>query len=57
MVDKGRNSTMFSGYAQLGKSNYIFICEMWLFDFFFLSANLIYQGTGILKYLREFLGL
>ena len=32
-------------------SDYIFICEMWLFDLCFLSyANLICRGTDILKH-------
>ena len=39
------------------ESNYIFICEMWLFDLFFLNAsNLIYQVTDILKYFKESFG-
>ena len=56
-VEKRRNcSTIFSVYLYFQESNYIFICEMWLFDlsFFFLnSANLICRDTDISKYFRE----
>ena len=39
-------------------SNYIFICEIWLFDLFYLnSANLICRDTDISNYFRESLGL
>ena len=50
-------STMFSVYFQ--ESNYIFICEMWLFDLSFSlnSANLIWRDTDISKYFRESLRL
>ena len=51
-------STIFSIYLYLQESNYILICEMWLFNLFFLiSANLICQGMDISKYFRESLGL
>ena len=52
-------STIFSVYLYFQESNYIFICEMWLFDLSFLlnSANLICQDTDISKYFRESLGL
>ena len=52
-------STLFSVYLYFQESNYIFICEMWLFDssFFLNSANLICRDTDISKYFREFLGL
>ena len=31
----------------------MYICEMWLFDSFFLnSANLIYRSTDIIKFFR-----
>ena len=40
------------------ESNYIYICEMWLFEHFFLSsANLICRGTDISKYLIESFGI
>ena len=45
-------------YLYLQESNYIFICEMWFFDLFFLNfANLICRDTDISKYFRESLGL
>ena len=51
-------STIFSMYLLLLETNYIFICEMWLFDLFFLnSANLICRDTDITKYFRESLAL
>ena len=52
-------STIFSVYLYFQESNYIFICEMWLFDlsFFLNSANLIRRNTDISKYFRESLGL
>ena len=52
-------STIFSVYLYFQESNYIFICEMWLFDlsFFLNSANLICRDTDISKYFRESLGL
>ena len=52
-------STIFSIYLYFQESNYIFICEMWLFDlsFFLNSANLICRDTTISKYFRESLGL
>ena len=52
-------STIFSVYLYFQDSNYIFICEMWLFDlsFFLNSANLICRDTDISKYFRESLGL
>ena len=52
-------STIFSVYLYFKDSNYIFICEMWLFDlsFFLSSANLICRDTDISNYFREFLGL
>ena len=52
-------STIFSVYLYFQESNYIFICEMWLFDlsFFLNSANLICRDTDIWKYFRESLGL
>ena len=52
-------STIFSVYLYFQVSNYIFICEMWLFDlsFFLNSANLISRDTDISKYFRESLGL
>ena len=52
-------STIFSVYLYFKDSNYIFICEMWLFDssFFLSSANLICRDTDISKYFRESLGL
>ena len=52
-------STIFSAYLYFQESNYIFICEMWLFNlsFFLNSANLICQDTDISKYSREYLGL
>ena len=52
-------STMFSVYLYFQESNYIFICEMWLFDlsFFLNSANLIYRNTDISNYFRESFGL
>ena len=51
-------STIVSIYLQLQESHYIFICEIWLFDLFFLSSgNLICRGTGISKYFRESLEL
>ena len=50
-------STIFSIYLQLQESNYTIICEMWLFDLFFLnSANLIYQCTDISNNFRESFG-
>ena len=51
-------STIFSVYLYFQESNYIFICEMWLFDlsFFLNSANLICLDTDISKYFREYLG-
>ena len=40
------------------KSSYIYICEMWLFNLFFLnSANLICRGMDISKYFRQSLGI
>ena len=47
-------STIFSVYLYFQESNYIFICEMWLFDlsFFINSANLICRDTDISKYFR-----
>ena len=52
-------STIFSVYLYFQESNYIFICEMWLFDlsFFLNSANLICRNMDISKYFRESLGL
>ena len=52
-------STIFSVYLYFQESNYIFICEMWLFEllFFLRSANLICRDTDISKYFRESLGL
>ena len=52
-------STIFSVYLYFQESNYIFVCEMWLFDLFFFlkSANLIRRDTDISKYFRESLGL
>ena len=52
-------STIFSVYIYFQESNYVFICEMWLFDLFFSldSANLICRDTDISKYFRESLGL
>ena len=48
-------STIFSIYLYFQESNYIFICEIWLFDlaFVFNSANLICRDTNISKYFRE----
>ena len=45
--------TIFSVYFYFQESNYIFICEMWLFDlsFFLNSAYLICQDTDIFSYL------
>ena len=44
-------STILLVYIYFQESNYIFICEMWLFDFVFLnSANLICRDTDISKY-------
>ena len=46
-------STIFSIFLLLKESNYIFVCEMWLFDLFLLNfANLICRGKDISKYLR-----
>ena len=52
-------SILFSVYLYFQEFNYIFICEMWLFDLFFSlnSANLICRDTDISKYFSEFLGL
>ena len=52
-------STIFSVYLYLQESNYIFICEMWLFvlSFSLNSANLICRDTDISKYFRESIGL
>ena len=52
-------STIFSIYLYFQESNYIFICEMWLFDlpFFLNPANLICRDTDISKYFRKSLGL
>ena len=51
-----RFSTIFSIYLQ--ESNYVYICEMWLLDLFFLnSVNLICRGTDISKYFRQSLGI
>ena len=52
-------STILSVYLYFQESNYIFICEMWLFELFvFLkSANLICRDTDISKYFRESLRL
>ena len=52
-------STIFSVYLYFQESNYIFICEICLFDLSFLlnNANLICQDTDISKYFRESLGL
>ena len=52
-------STIFSVYLYFHESNYILICEMWLFDlsFFLNSANLICRDMDISKYFRESLGL
>ena len=52
-------STIFSVYLDFQESNYIFICEMWLFDlsFFLNSANLICRDTDFSKCFRESLGL
>ena len=52
--------TIFSVYLYFQESNYIFICEIWLFDLSFFplnSANLICRDTDISKYFRESLGL
>ena len=51
--------TLFSVHLYFQESNYIFICEMWLFDliFFLNSANLICRDMAISKYFREPLGL
>ena len=50
-----RSHTM---YLCLQESTFMFICEMWLFNLFFLnSANLICQGMDISKYFRESLVL
>ena len=47
-------STIFLLYLYFKEPNYIFICEMWLFDLFFLnSANLICRGRDVSKYFRE----
>ena len=48
-------STIFSVYLFFQESNYILICEMWLFylSFFLNSENLICQDTDISKYFRE----
>ena len=48
-----------SAYLYFQESNYIFICEMWLFDlsFFLNSENLICRDTDISKYFKESLGL
>ena len=48
-------STIFSVYFYFQESNYIFICEMWLFDlpFFLNSANPICRDKDISKYSRE----
>ena len=53
------SSTIFSAYLYFQESNYIFICEMWLFDLssFLNSANLLCRYTDISKYFREYLGL
>ena len=46
-------STIFSIYL-LQESNYIFICEMWLFHLFFLNAAYqICWGTDISKYFES----
>ena len=51
-------STIFSIYLTPGVKLRIYICEMWLFDLFFLnSANLICRGTDISKYFRQSLGI
>ena len=52
-------STIFSVYLYFQESNYIFICEIWLFDlsFFLNYAILICRDTDILKYFRESVGL
>ena len=52
-------STIFSVYLDFQESNYILICEMWLFDlsFYLNYANLICRDTDISKYFRESLGL
>ena len=52
-------STIFSVYLYFQESNYIFICELWLFDlsFFLNSVNLICRDTDISNYFRESLGL
>ena len=51
-------STIFSVYLYFQESNYIFLCETWLFDLSFLlnSANLICRETDIAKYFSESLG-
>ena len=53
-----RSHNIFNIYLQLQESNYVYICEMWLFDLFILnSANLLCRGTDISKYFRQSLGL
>ena len=48
----------FQNISNLRESNYVYICEMWLFDLFFLSsANLICRDTDISKYLKQTLGI
>ena len=52
-------SAFFSVYLYFQESNYVFICEMWLFylSSFLNSANLICRDTDISKYFRESRGL
>ena len=51
-------STIFSIYLQLQEPNYIYICEMWLFDLFcpqFCKSDM--SRYGYLEVFRESLGL
>ena len=51
--------TIFLVYLYFNESNYIFFCEMWLFELsiFLKSAHLICRDTDISKYFRKSLGL